>query len=276
MKPFSLPSRLIGVLLLIGLGNTTAGASGILGGTKTLGKTEFCKTYRCKVTEKAPLPNGYSSTLYSLLPPKGSERGVEWTVYEITRNSKVIGVRWAEGFQDYFFTEETSTMASQLSKTVIGVPLPRSAGETLINNALSQKPDPGKSKFTVGNLLAEGFLGGLANAHQFNLVLTSRSEHAGLRKVDPQRNWMTDEEQKAALRRIVAALNVFSRAAPDCPGTDKIAIPVGDGVTWESVAAKLKQIGFEHGPGFFVSSPYVTSRLFVFDHKNGRELCLGF
>ncbi|UQN06519.1 hypothetical protein [Deinococcus sp. QL22] len=266
-------------LCVLSLLSSSASAAGILGTAQRLETTNFCKTYRCRVEGRVEAGNGYIRTHLSLLPSGASESDYRWNVYELTRQGRVVGARWEARYQDDFFFAPEASMVTALSRSVLGMALPGSATQTLVNNAMGGTADPTKSSYRAGELVVEAFSRGVGNSGEFQLILTSQAERGRLRAIDPPRVALSPQEKQTVMNQLIAALGTFYRVAPDCPADlfrSAVAVPLGDGMTEARVRGVVEGLGFEYMLGTYWREGFPATPLHVALHPNGREVCVGF
>ncbi|SMB81590.1 hypothetical protein SAMN00790413_04633 [Deinococcus hopiensis KR-140] len=224
---------------------------------------------------------GYTRTHLSLRPLSSNAGYDRWTVYELTHQGRVVGVRRKARFQDDFFFAPEANMITALSRTVLGVVLPANATQTSVNSAMRGSIDPAKTTYFASSLLVEAFTRGVGNTGQFNLILTNQAERTGLRAIDPPRVTFTPQQKQAVISKLTTTLAAFYRAAPDCPADvfrskGAVAFPLGNGMSEDRVRQAVESLGFVYMLGTHWKENFPGNFLYVALHPNGRKVCVGF
>ena len=201
------PTRLTLLIpvMLMALGNAAAQESPLLGSSRTLTQTSFCRTYVCSKPVSGSTPaEGLKTLTYKVTKPAGREYAETWNIITTSKGGKVVSVRWSVIFQDYFISDQSLAMALKLSQIATGRTVEKPRLKFMEEAAMS-------GNYTTPARLGNGhvysmFQKGGIGERLFSLVFTNLNPANALWS-EPPRNFMNNSEKLRVLTRMSEELN---------------------------------------------------------------------
>ncbi|MCD0164412.1 hypothetical protein [Deinococcus sp. 12RED42] len=224
------PTRLTLLIpvMLMALGNAAAQEGPLLGSSRTLAQTSFCRTYVCSKPVSGSTPTEGLKTLTYKVTEKATYSN--WNIITTSKGGKVVSVRWSAIFQDNIIYEENLTMALKLSQVATGRTVEKGRLNFMDKMAMAlQYVTP--ARLGNGHVYSMVQPGGIGE-RLFSLVFTTLNPTTAVWS-EPPRNFMNEEEKRRLLTRmskdinttdIVRGITATSQVGP-C-GTQPFAIKV--------------------------------------------------
>ena len=267
-----------GLVLATALLAVSAQAEGIVGTRTSISTTGFCRTnYRCTLKpDKQIGPFARSTLIIDARKPNPNDFTKNWQATLFTKAGVATSLLWEVYFQDDFYFPETERMLVSLSSTFLGIAVPKEALSKMVNDVMKGEYDLTKDKAQSPKFIIDAITGSEAGAHVLRIFFSQKDSYATLRNFEPPITYLNMTQKKAYVARIRAAVNGFEGDPKACPNYTPgltLMYPGGGGVTYDSIAAVLRKLGFFISGGAWTLEAFPSSYFFILEQ--GKNLCVG-